>query len=316
MRESKPSDKLTRRGFLRGSLVVGASAAVVPQAVADDALQGTVGGATDAPRQDAVAVACTVNGVQQRFSAGPDDSAVAALRQRLGLTGAKIGCGHGACGACTVLVDGRPQVSCLLPAMALNGRTVQTVEGLSGDGSSAALHAVQRAFAGEDALQCGYCTPGFVVEAAAFVDRWRVDKGRLRPSRDEIAAALSGHICRCGAYENIYAAVAAACEGRYDRPGVDAQRVDALAKITGQARYTVDVQLKGQLVGRMRRAGVSHGVLRKLDLSAARRVAGVKAVVPLAKAGDKVRYAGQELAAVAAIDACHSQNSMKSRFQK
>ena len=144
-------------------------------------------------------------------------------------------------------MDGSPQVSCLLPAVALHGAEVTTVEGLATGPKAADLHPVQRAFAAEDALQCGFCTPGFVVEAAAFVDQWRPPtetdprpghrrRRPLRPPR------------RCGAYENIFAAVQAACAGRYDGAGVAAERVDALDR-DGPARYTVDVQVPGMLVG-------------------------------------------------------------------
>ena len=116
------------------------------------------------------------------------------LRDRLGLTGAKLVCGEGVCGACTVLLEGVPVTSCLLPATALEDRALTTVEGLGPD-----LHPVQRAFIAHDALQCGYCTPGFVVEAIAFHDRWRRERGRDEPAREDVAPALAGPLCRCGA---------------------------------------------------------------------------------------------------------------------
>ena len=140
-----------------------------------------------------------------------DEAAVDVLRDRLGLTGAKLVCGEGVCGACTVLLDGVPVTSCLLPATALEGRALTTVEGFGPD-----LHPVQRAFIAHDALQCGYCTPGFVVEAIAFHDRWRRERGTDEPTREEIARALAGHLCRCGAYVGILAAVRDACAGRFD----------------------------------------------------------------------------------------------------
>src|SRR5690606_29376384 len=141
------------------------------------------------------------------------ESALDFIRHDLGLTGAKLVCGTGVCGACTISVDGVPVASCVLPVEELEGRDVRTVEGLATDGR---LHPVQAAFVAHDALQCGYCTPGFVVEAAAFYDRWRQEKGTQRPDRAEIARALAGHLCRCGAYENIYRAVADACAGVFD----------------------------------------------------------------------------------------------------
>ena len=156
----------------------------------------------------------------------PDDSEallVDVLRDDLRLTGTKLVCGAGVCGACTVLVDGAPVVSCLLPAKAVAGKTVTTVEGIG----ASKLHPVQRAFMALDALQCGFCTPGFIVEAAAFHDSWRAERGAATPTRQEIAAALSGHLCRCGAYDNILRAVADACSGRYDGDGTRSPRVEA-----------------------------------------------------------------------------------------
>ncbi len=130
----------------------------------------------------------TVNGEPDDVATEPDGTAVELVRDELGLTGTKLVCGAGVCGACTVLVDGTPMVSCLLPSSALDGKAVTTVEGLRGE------HPVQRAFAAHDGLQCGYCTPGFVVEAAAFVDRWRAEHGDTAPSRQVIADAMSGHL--------------------------------------------------------------------------------------------------------------------------
>src|SRR4029453_13136893 len=121
----------------------------------------------------------TVNGVSSEVEA--DGVAVHAIRDQLGLTGTKLVCGSGVCGACTIAVDGTPVASCLLPCAALGDRPVTTVEGVD--------HPVQRAFAAHDGLQCGYCTPGFIVEAAVFVDRWRAPKGDTGPSRGRVPAA-------------------------------------------------------------------------------------------------------------------------------
>src|SRR5262245_4260603 len=146
----------------------------------------------------------TINGNVAVVDVDPDDTVVGLLREGLGLTGTKLVCGTGVCGACTILVDGTPIASCLAPGEAIEGRAVTTVEGLGG------THPVQRAFAAHDALQCGYCTPGLVVGAAAFTDRWRATHGDVAPTRSQIAQAMAGHLCRCGAYQNIYAAIAAA----------------------------------------------------------------------------------------------------------
>src|SRR5262249_10573529 len=149
----------------------------------------------------------TVNGRLASLPEDPDALLVDVLRDAFDLTGTKLVCGSGVCGACTVLVDGTPVTSCLMPARAAADKAVTTVEGIG----AAALHPVQKAFMAHDALQCGFCTPGFIVEAVAFHDQWRATRGTAMPSRDEIGAALSGHLCRCGAYEGIFRAVAEAC---------------------------------------------------------------------------------------------------------
>ena len=165
------------------------------------------------------------------------ESALDFIRGDLGLTGAKLVCGTGVCGACTISVDGVPVASCVLPVEELEGRDVRTVEGIA---QGERLHPVQAAFVAWDALQCGYCTPGFVIEAVAFYDRWRGTRGMARPSRDEIAHALAGHLCRCGAYENIYRAVADACEGIFDDAGrVSGPRPARWTKLPGR-RSTTD----------------------------------------------------------------------------
>ena len=153
-----------------------------------------------------------------------------------------------------------------------------------------------------DGLQCGFCTPGFIVEAAAFCDRWRAAKGTAVPSREDIAAALSGHLCRCGAYEGIFRAVADACAGRFDAGDVRAPRIEARDKVTGAARYTVDIRHDGQLEGVILRSGVAHAKISALDLEPARAIAGVVAAVSLLGEDRTVRYVGAPIAAVAATN--------------
>lgn len=226
-----------------------------------------------------------------------DPTVLDLVRDGLGLTGTKLVCGTGVCGACTVLVDGTPAVACLTPCGAVEGHEITTVEGV-GTAHPGGVHPVQRAFAAHDALQCGYCTPGFVVSAAAFVDRRRAEHGDVPPSRAEIAEAMAGHLCRCGAYEGIYAAVAAACAGKHDGAGdeVAPARVEAMEKLTGRAVFTADVALEGALEGVIVRSPRAHA---RIGTVAAGDPAGA-ALVDLLGDDRTVRYTGQPIAAVAA----------------
>lgn len=239
-----------------------------------------------------------VNGRPVSPPAGAE-TAIEVIRGQLGLTGTKFVCGTGVCGACTIAVDGVCVTSCLLPAEDLADADVTTIEGVAEDGS---LHPVQAAFLAHDALQCGYCTPGFVVEAVTFFDRWRAARGTERPDRDEIARVLAGHLCRCGAYDGIYRAVADACAGQFDGvTAVAGARPDGTDKVTGAARYTTD-EVPEALIGRIVRSTVAHGELVSVDLTPALNMPGVRAAIRLAEPGEVIRYHGQALAAVAADD--------------
>jgi xanthine dehydrogenase YagR molybdenum-binding subunit len=252
---------------------------------------------TGSVRAKSDTVRCSVNGEWREVEVRADEAAVDVLRDRLGLTGAKLVCGEGVCGACTVLLDGVPITSCLLPATALESRALTTVEGFGPD-----LHPVQRAFIAHDALQCGYCTPGFVVEAIAFHDRWRRERGTDEPTREEIARALAGHLCRCGAYVGILAAVRDACAGRFDAADPGGPRLEAPEKVTGRAVYAADVRHEGQLEGVILRSPHPHARVLSVDLDAARALPGVSAAVELLREDRVVRYVGQEVAALAASD--------------
>jgi CO/xanthine dehydrogenase Mo-binding subunit len=185
-----------------------------------------------------------------------------------------------------------------MPAKALAGKAITTIEGIGGT----KLHPVQRAFMATDALQCGFCTPGFIVEAVAFHDGWRKANGNAVPSREEIGAALSGHLCRCGAYENIFRAVAEACSGRFDAEATIAPRIEARDKVTGSAKYTVDVRHDGQLEGLIVRSHIANGKVVQLDLAPARAMPGVIAAISLLDDDRVVRYVGAPIAAIAAND--------------
>jgi len=135
----------------------------------------------------------TVNGTRRRIDADPESKLLAVLRDTLDLTGTKYGCGEGQCGACTVLLDGQPVRSCILPVRAAAGKQITTIEGIQ--------HPLQDAFLEEDAMQCGYCTSGMIVSGVALLNK------NPHPSRDEIVRHMNGNICRCGTYPRIMAAI-------------------------------------------------------------------------------------------------------------
>ncbi|MFP3941447.1 MAG: (2Fe-2S)-binding protein [Thermoanaerobaculia bacterium] len=143
----------------------------------------------------------SVNGRSRRVAAAPGTPLLWVLRDGLGLTGTKYGCGSGHCGACTVHVGGRPELSCLFPVEAVEDREIVTIEGLSGD------HPVQRAWVAEVVPQCGYCQAGQIMQAAALLAR------NPAPDDAEIDAAMAGNLCRCGTYQRIRYAIHRAARG-------------------------------------------------------------------------------------------------------
>jgi carbon-monoxide dehydrogenase small subunit len=145
-----------------------------------------------------VQLALSVNGEPAAASVAPYKTLLEVLREDLGLTGTKHGCELGECGACAVLVDGEPQLSCLTLALDCDGRSVQTIEGLARGPN---LHPLQAAFADFGGSQCGYCTPGVIMTAKALLDR------NPNPSRDEIREATAGNLCRCTGYQQITEAI-------------------------------------------------------------------------------------------------------------
>ena len=157
----------------------------------------------------------TVNGEAQEVLFAPYKTLLEVLREELGLTGTKHGCELGECGACAVLVDGEPQLSCLVLAVECEGRAIETVEGL---GRGAELHPLQSAFADLGAAQCGYCTPGILMTAKALLEK------EPSPTRERIKEAVSGNLCRCTGYLQIFEAIEEAAKkmeqkGRMEHEG-------------------------------------------------------------------------------------------------
>ena len=161
-----------------------------------------------------------VNGVQRTAQAPARRLLSDFLRHDLRLTGTHVGCEHGVCGACTVLVDGQPMRSCLMFAVTAQAHEITTIEGIGNDPE--AMSPVQQAFAECHGLQCGFCTPGFVTTITAYLD------GNPDPTPEDAREAISGNLCRCTGYQNIVAAVCRAAEIRRERrsPGVDGAPVD------------------------------------------------------------------------------------------
>lgn len=294
-------------------------------------------------------LAINVNGQQYHLPLVPGETLADLLRHRLRLTGTKIGCGEAECGSCTVLVDGEPILSCTYPAGRADGKFVLTIEGLAGefrakhgravvdDGEAKSsvdagkeLHPLQQAFVEHGAVQCGFCIPGQIMTAHALLER------NSNPTRDEIRFALKDTLCRCAGYPTIEKAILAAAESM--RTGLPVEppqipdsadphefvghlrvRPDGVQKVTGQAIYTDDLEFDGMLHAAVRRAMIPHGLLKELDVSRARALPGVAAVLT---AGDlhgernhglviydwpvmigineRVRYVGDALAIVAA----------------
>jgi aerobic-type carbon monoxide dehydrogenase small subunit (CoxS/CutS family) len=193
-------DALSRRRFLEGTGAALAVATAAPGLAAPfDAAQGERAAAATPPARTRIRL--TVNGVAQRIDVEDRWTLVEVLRDRVGLTGTKIGCDRGECGACTVLLDGRPVYSCSQLAVWADGRSVQTVEGLARNGR---LSALQQAFVDHNAAQCGFCTSGQLMAATALLAR------NPRPTAPEIRAGMTGNLCRCSNYNAIVEAVLAA----------------------------------------------------------------------------------------------------------
>jgi xanthine dehydrogenase YagT iron-sulfur-binding subunit len=185
----EPKGGLTRRDLVRGTFVGAIAAGIAPVVPAET--KGEIGPGP-APLE------LLVNGKVHRLSLEPRVTLVDALREEIGLTGTKVVCGRGACGACTVLLDGETVCSCLVLAHEAAGRPIQTIEGLAAGGR---LSPLQEAFVAADALQCGFCTSGMIMSCQSLLE------SNPAPSRAEIREAVAGNLCRCGTYPHVFDAV-------------------------------------------------------------------------------------------------------------
>jgi xanthine dehydrogenase YagT iron-sulfur-binding subunit len=183
---------LSRRNFLKTTGVVGLAAGVISPADAEAQAGPALQGPGDVP------VRLTVNGRQVTLMIEPRVTLLDALRMRADMTGNKRGCDRGACGACTMLVDGRPVYSCSTLAIDVQGKQIRNVDGLASGGT---LHPVQQAFCDKDALMCGFCTPGFIMASVGLLEK------TPNPTPDQIRKGLDGNICRCGTFSRIFEAV-------------------------------------------------------------------------------------------------------------
>mgnify|MGYP001263590909 CR=1 FL=1 len=262
-----------------------------------------------------------INGVTREISIEEHDSLATVIRERLELTGTKIGCEQGSCGACTVLADGVALQSCIAPAMRFEGSEITTIEGIS---SNNELHLLQRKFIEKGAIQCGFCTPGMVMTSYDFI------RNNPDATVDDIREALSGNLCRCTGYKKIIEAVAETLHGMKDSSpasnglqeskhivGTGRPYIEAEKKVKGSAEYSDDIKFKNALHCKLLRSTHPHAVIESINISAAKELDGVRyvmtgselpatfGVLPISQdetalAVGKVRYIGEIVAAVAA----------------
>jgi xanthine dehydrogenase YagT iron-sulfur-binding subunit len=188
---------ISRRGFIK-LVGAGALATTVGDAVKPGRAAAAATAADVTEPGETVRITLRVNGRRHRLKVEPRWSLLEVLREKLGLTGPKLGCGRGECGACTVLIDGQPRYACLILAPEAEGKEITTIEGLM---KGEELGPVQKAFLANDAMQCGYCTPGQIMAAEGLL---RINPN---PSLEEIRRQMSGNLCRCGSYAHIFKAV-------------------------------------------------------------------------------------------------------------
>ena len=291
-----------RRDFLKISAAV-SGGALVPSS--------SLGDSESTPTSDEEGVSFHVNGQAVNSQQNAKTPLAQVLREEMALTGTKTFCESGACGSCTVHINNKPHSSCTMPLYKVAGQRVTTVEGLKQE----ELHPVQQAFIDADALQCGFCTPGMVMAAAAFVDGYKQKFPRQTPTKVEISQAMAGNLCRCGAQPQILKAIQS-CFGKTKALLEDAiPRHDAFDKVTGAAEYAFDYYPQGLLHAAVLRATHASAQVKELNIEKAQRMPGVKGVVvhlPKVKSGyARIRWAGQEIAAVAADTMRQAQAAVK-----
>jgi selenium-dependent xanthine dehydrogenase len=282
----------------------------------------------------------TVNGKKYTYEPQPGEMLADLLRERFSLTGTKIGCNEAECGACTVLVDGEPVLSCIYPSSRADGKQVTTIEGIAAltpqrsrvsvQEIAPQLHPLQEAFIQHGAVQCGFCIPGQIMTAYALLQE------NPNPSDEDIQSALKDTLCRCAGYPTITRAIQAAGYALRSGEAVPApafspsaaplevigtpqMRPDAIDKVTGMAKFSDDLSFEGMLHARVLRAGVPHAFLTRINVEKARALPGVVAVLTaedipgehnhglvifdwpaLVGVGERVRYMGDAVAIVAA----------------
>lgn len=272
-----------------------------------------------------------VNNQSYTLPVKPGETLATLLRERLHLTGTKIGCDEAECGACTVLVNDEPVLSCVYPAARADGKIIVTIEGLASYVHQVMkLHPIQEAFVEHGAVQCGFCIPGQIMTAYALLAR------NPNPTQEEIRYALKDTLCRCAGYPLIEKAILAAAHTlrtgdplplpevyesihKQETIGRKHPRPDAIEKVTGKAVFTDDLHVENMLFAKVRRAMVPHALLKRLDTSRAQALNGVKAVLTAADIpgeqnhglirhdwptlvgiGQRIRYVGDAIAVVAA----------------
>jgi len=268
---------LSRRGFLKGAGALAATPWLARQLVVErrptgEGVQRQGPGEFDAELR--------INGAVHSVKLEPRYTLLHVLREQLDLTGTKEVCDRGACGGCTVLLDGAPVNACMLLAVDALGAEITTIEGLAAGGQ---LDPLQEAFCKHDAMQCGFCTPGLVVAGETLL------KETPKPTLEQIRHVLAGNICRCGTYNKVFEAVQAAAGAAIAVGNVadnadkalenDAARVDAPLKVTGRAKYTADIKLPRMAYATIVSCPHGHARVQFADEEAARKVKGVLDVV-------------------------------------